>query len=1359
MAHNRENHLFVEHITLFLKFISFKQKKLLTKTCALTVLFFFSVNSLTYGLGIMGTVNPLVKREIESVLQDKQFRYATSTDDWRTLKKKNAECVLLSSGKFLGSLKLKQLLDEKKYIEFLSHKRHEEFEALAQIITKFDRPAYISLKQFILKTFPAGNIPKKHIALYGNHIFAKVFQWMSMVHENLIANYIEIKPADRDLLEKMMPKIKEIREKHKPDADSTTFMEKIRPLIEDYIRAHANVLSFSIEDTRYNLWDPLSRKAAIIEAGNRGMRFYEVANSNDPIPTKKIKKNPKTQLPELKEPSDSLTHLIDEYGYDGTYLMYYLKDALPEEEAAIIPEIANMINMGKDMPIGIIVPFLRQLPQELCVQIFELLDFNLESVIQADKDVRDAYVQIVAVLSDAKKNEIVDKFKKFFDSDTLTQKSNSLIEPTINIVSKISSKFSDKTQSSKFFNELWERLNNARYVNDHIPALLISACKEIALSWNEDERIKQLNELKEKWFDEKKWPKKENCSNKEQSEEKEKNHSARVFAIRLYCAIAVTIKSPEEKMSILGTLKELYRLDDRNRDRMGSCVSDTFGELVSSMETDEQKLRYLDFLVGYINKGYDYSATRGLSDGCLAIVLSLKNDLDKIKSINKLISCLQNEQTVVADWQTSDNKNNARLRVMAITTPVALLLPKNEHKKILLLNLFFEIAEISMQTGAAKNQIFSGTALSALEDIALIAATFKDDTVKIKYIKKMPKFFQTEIAPGAIHFYGQLASSLQSKGEKIKLFNKLVKIVNNRRLHVATRSCAVEACKNILITLRDDAKKTKFLKTIIKVLDHKLSRWDECILPDFEQLSLSLKNESDRVEIFNLMYKFLDKKPPAHVKEKKRKPGTAMKIHRYSHKSRTREFIEFGSKTPYYYVHQVTDFFKNIFVSIWSKTWWTKKNYCGSPDVVTRVAGQIAETVKDETPSVALFTRIKQKLIDAEPNKSVIDSPVNAEVGARLSPKIHDEQLKTEFLHELTKYFVVDYTVNRHSFAKSYATIATTLNKRAQLELLAGVQQLFDDENPRVRSAAVMAGGLLVMSVDDIRIKIDFLRDLKKLLTDDAGEGEWGASHFWRVKNTAIKNYNDVFQSIHKRNQQNLKNTPISKVPDTAIAPDESRKAVIAEISTTTEKEAKIPNISHDITETKTLYLDFIHSQLNDERTYTIKYDKARLSSSQVEVIEAYIALLQSKCSNPKNIKSKPFSSTEGSKETLIAVYCAGKDFKGEGHVDVAIQEGELEDYLLRVPGMLNIALAVSNIPEDVTKEEYQNLLPLISYVKSYHNALIGQPLILPDNTDPKVIREALIRITLVLPKTLRRETRELELFNTCARQALLIDA
>jgi hypothetical protein len=191
----------------------------------------------------------------------------------------------------------------------------------------------------------------------------------------------------------------------------------------------------------------------------------------------------------------------------------------------------------------------------------------------------------------------------------------------------------------------------------------------------------------------------------------------------------------------------------------------------------------------------------------------------------------------------------------------------------------------------------------------------------------------------------------------------------------------------------------------------------------------------------------------------------------------------------------------------------------------------------------------------------------------------------------------------------------------------------------------------------------------------------------------------------------------------------------------------------YDIQPTTVLWTDLLNAQLHEDRIYEIKYDVSRLSSSQIEIIEEYVGLLQKRSTNPNNIKLKPFSSAQGSKESLIAVYCTGKDFKGEGHIDVTIPEGELKDYLLRVTGMVNIALTSSNIPDNLSKEDVDKYRPLTSYIKNQYKAILGEELAIPDS--PEDILKVIRRIVLGLPKSMRMNTDQIEEFNRLAKQAL----
>lgn len=183
------------------------------------------------------------------------------------------------------------------------------------------------------------------------------------------------------------------------------------------------------------------------------------------------------------------------------------------------------------------------------------------------------------------------------------------------------------------------------------------------------------------------------------------------------------------------------------------------------------------------------------------------------------------------------------------------------------------------------------------------------------------------------------------------------------------------------------------------------------------------------------------------------------------------------------------------------------------------------------------------------------------------------------------------------------------------------------------------------------------------------------------------------------------------------------------------------------------LLSDLIYAQLHENRTYEIKYDTAKLTPSQIEIIEEYVKLLQARSSDPNSIKLRPFSSAQGSKGSLIAVYCTGKDFKGEGHVDVAISDGELKDYPLRITGMVNIALASSNIPDNLRREDVDKYRPIMSYIKNQYKAILGEELAIPD--PPGDILKVIRRIVLGLPKSLRMSTDRIEEFNRLAKQAL----
>jgi hypothetical protein len=181
------------------------------------------------------------------------------------------------------------------------------------------------------------------------------------------------------------------------------------------------------------------------------------------------------------------------------------------------------------------------------------------------------------------------------------------------------------------------------------------------------------------------------------------------------------------------------------------------------------------------------------------------------------------------------------------------------------------------------------------------------------------------------------------------------------------------------------------------------------------------------------------------------------------------------------------------------------------------------------------------------------------------------------------------------------------------------------------------------------------------------------------------------------------------------------------------------------------LLSDLIYTQLHSDRMYTIQYDASRLSPSQADVIREYVKLLRKRSSNPANIALRPFSSARGSQKSLISAYCSGENFSGEGHV--IVPQEEIEKYLLRITGMLNMALAVSNVPDNLAKEDLDRYMPVISYIRGQYTAILGEELVMPDN--PEGILKAIRRITLGLPKSMRMEPSRIEEYNRLAKEAL----
>lgn len=188
----------------------------------------------------------------------------------------------------------------------------------------------------------------------------------------------------------------------------------------------------------------------------------------------------------------------------------------------------------------------------------------------------------------------------------------------------------------------------------------------------------------------------------------------------------------------------------------------------------------------------------------------------------------------------------------------------------------------------------------------------------------------------------------------------------------------------------------------------------------------------------------------------------------------------------------------------------------------------------------------------------------------------------------------------------------------------------------------------------------------------------------------------------------------------------------------------------YDAGELKVLWLDVLDKPFQEGSVYKVKYDESRLSSAQIYIIKEYVRLLNMKTRS--RFDSVAFSSLNGSKDALITVYRQDKggNTMGTGSVDINIPEEESAgQYALRITGMLNIAVAASNIegrPSDETEAS------IAGFIRRQCRLIIGRGVPIPENiTDLiKFIRN------LPLPKTSRLPTEKIEEYNALAKEALI---
>jgi len=202
-------------------------------------------------------------------------------------------------------------------------------------------------------------------------------------------------------------------------------------------------------------------------------------------------------------------------------------------------------------------------------------------------------------------------------------------------------------------------------------------------------------------------------------------------------------------------------------------------------------------------------------------------------------------------------------------------------------------------------------------------------------------------------------------------------------------------------------------------------------------------------------------------------------------------------------------------------------------------------------------------------------------------------------------------------------------------------------------------------------------------------------------------------------------------------------------------RELAVSQAVDDAEFTMELLIDILHRQIpNGTRRYEIRYDRARLSEAQIEIVEEYIRLLQSMAATEDSIKGIPFDSTvsrSGREYPVISVVCrSGPDIIGEGHIDLP-EEGDA--HLLRVLAAMNMAFALASLPKHITPNDIADGVDkyrrLIAFIQRQYKAISNRKL-LPEeilNTDRVIL--------LDLPEADKIKYERIDLYNKKAIELL----
>jgi hypothetical protein len=169
---------------------------------------------------------------------------------------------------------------------------------------------------------------------------------------------------------------------------------------------------------------------------------------------------------------------------------------------------------------------------------------------------------------------------------------------------------------------------------------------------------------------------------------------------------------------------------------------------------------------------------------------------------------------------------------------------------------------------------------------------------------------------------------------------------------------------------------------------------------------------------------------------------------------------------------------------------------------------------------------------------------------------------------------------------------------------------------------------------------------------------------------------------------------------------------------------------------------DKAKEKAEEKRSYVVEFDARRFSAIQQDLIKKYLEVLSGDFSYT-NIEIKPFTDERG----YVIKIDSKKESRvvGTAQVDLPIS-GQLEEYPIRIIGILNMAFAVAEIPLDLKESDIELYRPLIDYTKEQYNDITGLELLL-DYT-PESINNILRKIDLpVIEKISSEEVEEISKF------------